>query len=186
MTTTKEVNRQNFPFEKEIVSLDKLIRYIPRVKKQGIPEHFFITGKECVGRKSFINYISQELKENFQMIPFYINNTVVKTIDKLIENILKEFKRKCSFRDFLINTCEELPEGYGLFIVMDDVTSLSDNEEFTNWYKGLFETLLFDEYYLPVVFTLISPPDDFEKLCLINESFTRMFHLIDLMDFIDF
>ena len=117
------------------------------------------------------------------MIPFYINNTVVKTIDKLIENILREFKSKCSFRDFLINTCEELAEGYGLFIVIDDVTILSNNEEFTYWHKGLFESLLFDEYYLPVVFTLVSSPDDFEKLCLVNESFTRMFHVMDFIDF---
>ena len=117
------------------------------------------------------------------MIPIYINNTGVKTIDELIENILREFKSKCSFRDFLIKTCEKLPEGYGLFIVIDDVNGLSDNEEFTHWYKGLFESLLFDEYYLPVVFTLISSPDDFEKLCLLNESFTRMFHLMDFIDF---
>ena len=69
MTTTKEVNKQNFPFKKDNISLDKLIRYIPQVKKQGVPEHFFITVKEGIDRTSFINYLSQELKENFQMIP---------------------------------------------------------------------------------------------------------------------
>ena len=69
MTTTKEVNMQNFPFKKDNISLDKLIRCIPPVKKQGVPEHFFITVKEGIDRTSFINYLSQELKENFQMIP---------------------------------------------------------------------------------------------------------------------
>lgn len=33
---------------------------------------------------------------------------------------------------------------------------------------------------MPVVFTLISYPHEFEKLCSINESFSRMFNLIEI------
>lgn len=110
------------------------------------------------------------------MIPIYIDARSVKTVDELIE----KYNVKTELKDFLIDNCGELPKGYGLFIVIDDVNSLSDNEKFTHWYKWLFETLTLKEYYLPVVFTLISSPEAFEKLCLINESFTRMFHLIEL------
>ena len=57
---------------------------------------------------------------------------------------------------------------------------LSDNIEFTNWYKGVMETLLFYEYNVPVVFNLISYPNEFDNLVEINESFARMFHLIEI------
>lgn len=232
---SEDINTQNFPdspfepwrpvspdkFKGRKKDIQKIKRYMPRVKNQGTPEHFFIIGKRGMGKTSFIKYVSQELEENFQMIPIHINNgggkTIDKLIEKLLEELLREFKKdylgksiidkilnnvkefkvagtgvslkdntnlitniKKHFADFLITTCEELPKGYGIFIVIDDLNGLSDNEEFTNWYKGFFETLTFNEYHLPIVFTLISYPDEFEKLCLINESFSRMFHLIEI------
>lgn len=68
----------------------------------------------------------------------------------------------------------------GIFILIDDINGLSDNIEFTNWYKGFFERLDFNEEYVPAVFTLISYPKEFDNLCDINESFSRMFQLIEI------
>lgn len=87
---------------------------------------------------------------------------------------------KTHFAEFLVKTCDKLPEGYGIFIVIDDLNGLSENEEFTDWYKGFFETLTLREYHLPIVFNLICYPNEFDELCLINESFSRMFHLIEI------
>ena len=93
----------------------------------------------------------------------------LKNEKKLIENV------KNNFSNFLIKTCENLPEGYGIFFLIDDINGLSDNLEFTNWYKSFFESIDFYEEYVPVVFTLISYPKEFYNLCDINESFTRIF-----------
>lgn len=216
----RPVSPDNFKGRKE--DINKIIKYLPKVKNQGTPEHFFITGKRGMGKTSFINYVSRKAEDDFQMIPIHINNGGGKTIDeliqKLLDGLLKEFKKdylgksvidkflnninefkvagtgvslkdndtnlihniKKHFADFLITTCKELPEDYGIFIVVDDLNGLSDNEEFTDWYKGLSETLLVNEYHMPVVFTLISYPHEFEKLCSINESFSRMFNLIEI------
>ena len=94
--------------------------------------------------------------------------------EKLIQDI------KINFSDFLIELCEKLPENKGLFIVIDEINGLSNNLEFTEWYKGLFESIVFNEDHVPVVFALVSYPDEFYNLSLINESFSRIFHLIEI------
>lgn len=221
----RPVSPDKFKGRKKDIS--KITRYLPKVKNQGTPEHFFITGKRGMGKTSFINYVSRRVEEDFQMIPIHINNSGGKTIDeliqKLLDELLMEFKKdylgksiidkilnnineikvagtgvslkennsiikniKKHFADFLITTCKELPEDYGIFIVIDDLNGLSENEKFTDWYKGLFETLTFNDYHIPIVFTLISYPHEFDKLCLINESFSRMFHLIEIDNLEDY
>lgn len=87
---------------------------------------------------------------------------------------------KTNFAEFLVEICEKLSDDQGIFIVMDDINGLSDNVEFTNWYKSLFETIAFNEYHMPVLFALISYPKEFDNLCLINESFSRIFRLIEI------
>ena len=87
---------------------------------------------------------------------------------------------KNNFQDFLINICKELKDKKGIFIVIDDINGLSDTPDFANWYKGLFETLYFDEEFIPVSFTLVSYRDKFEQLCDQNLSFSRIFNLIEI------
>lgn len=125
--------------------------------------------KEYLGKK-FVDKILNTIQE------FKVAGTGVslKDTNDLIQNV------KNHFTDFLIKTCENLPEDTGIFIVIDDLNGLSENEEFTNWYKGFFETMDFNEYHLPIVFTLISYPEEYEKLCDLNESFFRIFHLIEI------
>ena len=112
--------------------------------------------------------------ENVSEVKIAGSGFSLKNEKKLIEDV------KNNFANFLIKTCENLPEGYGIFILIDDINGLSDNIEFTNWYKGFFETIYFHEEYVPAVFTLISYPKEFDNLCEINESFSRMFKLIEI------
>lgn len=86
---------------------------------------------------------------------------------------------KNNFSKLLIEICENF-ENKGIFFIIDDINGLSDNIEFTNWYKSLFESIQFNEYPVPVIFTLISYPKEFDNLCLINESFSRIFKLIEI------
>lgn len=125
--------------------------------------------KEYLGKKfadSLVNNI-QEFKVAGTGVSLNENNDIIPNI-------------KNHFADFLIETCANLPEGYGIFIVIDDLNGLSESEEFTNWYKGFFEIMDFNEYYLPIIFTLISYPEEYEKLCDLNESFFRIFRLIEI------
>lgn len=92
---------------------------------------------------------------------------------------------KSNFSQLLIEICENF-ENRGIFFIIDDINGLSDNIEFTNWYKSLFETIQFNEYHIPAVFALISYPEEFDNLCLINESFSRIFKLIELDNFEEF
>ena len=124
------------------------------------------------------NYIGKNLVnlfiDNISEVKFAGTGFSLKNEKKLIQDV------KDNFAKFLIKTCENLPEGYGIFILIDDINGLSDNIEFTNWYKGFFETIYFNEEYVPAVFTLISYPKEFDNLCEINESFSRMFQLIEI------
>ena len=93
--------------------------------------------------------------------------------EKLVQDI------KSNFSKLLIEICDNF-EDKGIFFIIDDINGLSDNLEFTNWYKSLFESIQFNQYHVPVVFALISYPKEFENLSLINESFSRMFKLIEM------
>ena len=76
----------NFVGRKEDVKT--ILRYLPRVINQGIPEHFFITGKRGMGKTSFIQYVASIVEKEYNMIPIYINNEGSNTIDDLITNLL--------------------------------------------------------------------------------------------------
>ena len=88
---------------------------------------------------------------------------------------------KYNFKEFLVEICDELDKTEnGFFIIIDDVNELSETPDFANWYKWLFETLYFYNMYIPLVFTLVAYPDNFDQLCEYNPSFSRMFNLIQI------
>ena len=132
-------------------------------------KHYDEFDKNYLGKNLVNLFIDNVSEVKFAGIGFSLKNE-----KKLIDDV------KNNFANFLIKTCENLPEGYGIFILIDDINGLSDNIEFTNWYKGFFETIDFNEEYVPAVFTLISYPKEFDNLCDINESFSRMFQLIEI------
>lgn len=108
----RPVSPDKFKGRKKDIS--KITRYLPKVKNQGTPEHFFITGKRGMGKTSFINYVSRRVEEDFQMIPIHINNSGGKTIDeliqKLLDELLMEFKKDYlgkSIIDKILNNINE-------------------------------------------------------------------------------
>ena len=68
--------------------VETILRYLPRVINQGIPEHFFIIGKRGMGKTSFIQYVASIVEKEYNMIPIYFNNEGSNTIDDLITNLL--------------------------------------------------------------------------------------------------
>ena len=142
------------------------------------------------------------------MIPIYVNNSGGSSLEELILKLVKklsEFDKinieegylkriqeaklgnfpleklvpsiKSNFSKLLIEICDN---SEGIFFIIDDINGLSDNLEFTNGYKSLFESIQFNQYHVPVVFALISYPKEFENLSLLNESFSRIFKLIEI------
>lgn len=208
-------------FKGRLKDTQKILRQIPRTIHNGMPEHFFITGKKGMGKTSFVRYVASQAEDNYQMIPVYLSNDKGNTLDELIRRLLEALFReiykeswgekliklfvdniqeikiggsgfslkdnqkvveniKKNFVDFMITLCENLHDKKGVFIVIDDINGLSNNVEFTDWYKGVMETLLFQKYDVPVIFTLISYPNEFDNLVNINESFARMFQPIEI------
>ena len=198
----------------------KIIRYLSGVIRNGLPEHFFITGKRGMGKTSFVQYVSSIAEDNFQMIPIHLNNNNGESVDELILELIKklsdEFDKgywrksvigkylriineikvsglsislethndlvvdiKNNFAKLLIEICQNF-EDKGIFFVIDDINGLSNNLEFTTWYKSLFESIHFNQYHIPAVFILISYPEEFDNFCLLNESFSRIFKLIEI------
>ena len=200
----------------------KILRYLPRVLNQGLPEHFFVTGNRGMGKTSFVRYVSEIAEDEYNMFPVYVNNegtnTILELITKLCDKLFKEFKKtswgrsfievffnriegikisefgfkfrdhpeiaeniKNNFIEFLVEICDNLDDDInGLFFIIDDINGLSETPEFTNWYKGLFETLEFYNEFVPATFTLVTYPAKFDQLCEQNPSFSRMFNLIDI------
>ena len=171
----------------------KIIRYLPGVVKNGVCEHFFISG-EKESRSTFIRNVAEIAYNNFNMIPVYFNNDA-SDIEEFIVKLEEEINNTClnsdcdsrfspqkhniksSFERFLVEISKSLN---GIFIVIDGIEGLTDISEFTNWYKSFFESVYFNEEYIPAAFVLTGSLKDFDNLCMINESFTRMFKAIML------
>lgn len=143
-------------------TLDELIQNL-------VEKMFKEFNKETWGKKIINSFVDNIDEINIKGVGISLKNK-----PELVGNI------KNNFADFLINTCKELKDKKGIFIVIDDINRLSDTPDFANWYKGLFETLYFDEEVIPVSFSLVSYQDKFEKLCNQNPSFARIFNLIEI------
>ena len=89
--------------------VETILRYLPRVIQQGIPEHFFVTGKRGMGKTSFVQYVANIAEKDYDFIPIYINNEGSNTIDDLIANLLevlfKEFDKTSWGQKIIDNFC---------------------------------------------------------------------------------
>lgn len=215
-------------FKGRTEDITKIKRYLPKVKNQGIPQHFFITGKRGMGKTSFVKYISEKVCNVYGFIPIYLNNDGIESLDefliRLIEVLINEFNNenigtklfkfvstyieginikgtgvklrefnytplinqvKNDFSEFLIKISNDLLEKeQGIFIFIDDINGLSNNPQFASWYKRSFDTLNLANKKIPIVFCLVSYPEEFNNLSIINPSFTRIFEKINI-DHID-
>ncbi|MBQ9025782.1 MAG: hypothetical protein IJ104_05330, partial [Methanobrevibacter sp.] len=125
--------------------------------------------KETWGKK-----IIETLVENVTEIKVPGVGISLKNKPELIKNVKKDFSK------FIINISKSLKDKKGLFIIIDDINGLSDTPDFANWYKSLSDTIDFSHEKVPIAFTLVSYPDNFDKLSQQNQSFARIFHLIEI------
>lgn len=89
------VSPDNFKGREEDIA--KILRYMPKIINQGIPEHFFITGKRGMGKTSFVKYVGNKVEEEFHMLPIYLNNEgrdeIKDLIQLILESIFKELDK---------------------------------------------------------------------------------------------
>lgn len=81
------VSPDNFKGREE--DIVKIIRYMPKIINNGIPEHFFVIGKRGMGKTSFVKFVGNKVEEEFQMLPIYLNNEGKDSIEDLIQLILE-------------------------------------------------------------------------------------------------
>jgi len=97
------ISPDNFFGRKDDIT--KIIRYFPRVVSQGIPEHFFVTGKRGMGKTSFVRYVARIAEEDYNMFPVYINNegtnTINELITKLLDKLFKDFNKTNTGNEFI-------------------------------------------------------------------------------------
>ena len=93
-----------------IKEVEMILRYLPCVIKQGIPEHFFIIGKRGMGKTSFIQYVACIVKKEYNMIPVYINihglNAIEDLIINLLEALFKEFDKTSLGQNIIDTFCK--------------------------------------------------------------------------------
>ena len=134
------VSPDNFKGREE--DIVKIIRYIPKIINQGIPEHFFIIGKRGMGKTSFVKYVGNKVEEEFHMLPIYLNNEGRDSIDNLIqlilETIFKELdktkKGKMIIEKFFTSINEIKLPGIGI--------SLENKQDFVRDVKNNFSEFL--------------------------------------------
>ena len=134
------VSPDNFKGREEDIA--KILRYMPKIINQGIPEHFFITGKRGMGKTSFVKYVGNKVEEEFHMLPVYLNNEGRDKIDDLIqlmlESIFKELdkskKGKKIIEKFVGNINEIKLPGIGI--------SLENKQDFVRDIKNNFSDFL--------------------------------------------
>ena len=93
---------------------------------------------------------------------------------------------KPNFANVLVNIINKA--GYnedngkkGLFIVLDDINGLTNTPDFANWYKSFADTLSTDfDGNAPIYMVISGLPEKQHKLFDQNESFSRIFHYMEL------
>ena len=125
--------------------------------------------KNSVGRKIIESFVG-----NIQEIKIAGSGISLKDKPALVENV------KSNFTEFLLEINNNLNDKNGLFVIIDDINGLSKTPEFANWYKGLSDTIDFNDNFVPISFALVSYRENFDKLNDQNPSFTRIFHLIEI------
>ena len=82
----------------------------------------------------------------------------------ILNDLIKEFKDyKC------------------VFLVIDDINGLTDEEEFVNWYKRFADTIEVEKSFeMPLYILFTGYPEKFDSLVMNEMSFGRIFHYEEL------
>ena len=81
------------------------------------------------------------------------------------------------FHYILNELLEEFDDYSCIFLVIDDINGLSEQEEFVNWYKRFADTIEVDDSFQMSLYILFAGyPEKFDNLVLQDLSFGRIFH----------
>ena len=92
---------------------------------------------------------------------------------------------KDNFAFYLCDIIEKFKDKDGLIVIIDDINGLSDTPDFANWYKSFADTMATSIDNAPIGMMLTGYPEKFNKLYEHNQSFTRIFHIHELMGLSD-
>ena len=202
-----EFDESSGDFKKREDDILKIIRYMPRVINKGINENFFVIGENSSEVTYFVKYVGEVVLKKFNMLPIYVDVSQKEDIDEIIHSIFEELfcncdklncseffeklaenKGDCAFDinlQKLLSEIFKLTKDYkGLFLILDNVGGLCDLHHFPDWYKAFSDTIDFYEDFFPVAFLITSSSKVFCKFTDINSSFSRIFHLTDLDNYI--
>ena len=181
-------------------------------------QHFFLTGKKCIGKTSLAEFVKQYLEDNRNALTIYVSNKGQHSLEGLVTSIFEAFLNKVE-KGFFKSTFESLFGGIEslefkgakirfnpdeetsrdlvasfhyildelingefedydcVFLIIDDINGLSDEEEFVNWYKRFADTIEVDNSFnLPLYILFAGYPEKFDNLVLQDLSFGRIFH----------
>lgn len=82
-----------------------------------------------------------------------------------------------SFHYVLNDLIQEFDDYDCIFLIIDDINGLSEQDEFVNWYKRFADTIEVDDSFdLPLYVLFAGYPEKFDNLILHDLSFGRIFH----------
>ena len=142
----------------------KIIRYFPDTINYGNPHHYFLIKRDNASDE-LIRDISEISKNNFNMA------YICRSGDEILKG--SDDFRNC-FSKFLYDSFENLGDKKGVFIAIDDIHSLSKIPSFPLWYKGFFESMYFNDEFMPLALMMLGSEDDYSTLLDNNPSFPHM------------
>lgn len=85
------------------------------------------------------------------------------------------------FDDAIANIAEKIkPEKSGLFIVLDDIDTISKTPDFANWYKSFVDKVATHFDYFPICIMLIGLPEFRDNLSRNQPSLMRVFRVVEI------
>ena len=92
---------------------------------------------------------------------------------------LKDLAR--NFPDVLYNILQKIKEErIGLFIALDDINGLAENDEFANWYKSFVDEIASSYEKYPVFIMLTGLPEKRDALIACQPSIARIFKIAEI------
>lgn len=119
--------------------------------------------------------ISDYFKDKIEQIDLFGLAVSFRPTDDEIRELVNNFP------EALKNIADRIkPEKSGLFIVLDDIDSISKTPEFANWYKSFVDKVAthFENY--PICITLIGLPEFRDNLSKNQPSLMRIFRVIEI------
>ena len=81
-----------------------------------------------------------------------------------------------NFQGFLEEFIAEINPEKGIFLIVEEIETLSNSKDFANWYRRLNDAINVYQANLKLYVLFVGYPADFDNLVSLEPSFTRIFH----------